>query len=121
MTPNDFTFRCNSCSSVLSPCNWPLVDRQKKSPFDFTPTRPGYPYAAPQAYYPVGGLLAFGDIDGDGKLDIVRAHGIVSVWLGSGDGTFAHALNGDGHLDVVTSNEYGETVTVLLNSCAGSP
>jgi hypothetical protein len=77
--------------------------------------------------------IALGDLNGDGKLDIVAANSgaatTVSVSLGKGDGTFAahvdyvtgerpHSvvlgdMNGDGKLDAVTANPDSHTVSVL--------
>src|SRR5207302_1260057 len=79
--------------------------------------------------------VAIGDLDGDGKPDLVSANAdpvTVSVLLANGDGTFrGHRdyvvgmypvwvtigdLNGDGHPDLVTANGESNTVSVLLGN-----
>jgi hypothetical protein len=79
--------------------------------------------------------VALGDVNGDGKLDLVTANSndsTASVLLGNGNGTFGSNvdfvtgtspygvalgdLNGDGKLDLVTANYYGDSASVLLNA-----
>jgi hypothetical protein len=83
--------------------------------------------------------LATGDVNGDGRLDLVAANvnnSSVSVLLGIGNGTFAAAshfpagtgpstvaladFNADTRLDVVVGNFYADTVSVLLGSGDGN-
>jgi len=89
---------------------------------------------------PSSGAVALGDLNGDGKLDIVTAtydsSSAVGVLLASGDGKFAAEkeyatgadpvavalgdLDGDGRLDVVTVNTLDATVSVLLGKGDGT-
>ncbi len=88
--------------------------------------------------------LTIGDVDGDGDLDLFAANsslftganGTVSVRLNDGRGVFSGTtdvvvgrvpygvvvgdVDGDGDLDLLTSNETGSTVSVRLNDGAGS-
>jgi len=74
--------------------------------------------------------LITADINGDGKLDlaVVDSTGVVSVWLGKGDGTFqspmdttgrgdsviASDFNGDGKMDLAVTNSTTGVVYILL-------
>jgi len=93
---------------------------------------------APRRFLDVGGgMPVVADLNRDGIPDIAFTGGSeVTVLLGTGSGNFAPAsffstgftavalavgdINGDGILDIATSNEYTSTVSVLLGGGDGS-
>ena len=83
--------------------------------------------------------MTLGDVNGDGKLDIITANYIAStasVLLGNGNGTFGPKadfatgqkprsvslgdVNGDGKLDIITANNLSNNVSVLLGNGNGT-
>ena len=96
----------------------------------------------PSRTYAVGPdpiAIAVGDVNGDGRPDIIiadQASGAVSVLLNQGNGlirrrTDLHRrsdalvlaigdINGDGKLDIVTANHDGNDVSVLLGKGDGT-
>ena len=107
----------------------------------------GGTFQSPQVYPTPGpqlGTLASTDLNGDGKLDLVTVNVAsdgsggksLSLLLGDGDGTFQSQqtiaagsgihglsvadLNGDGKMDLVTSNGGSKCVTVLLGNGNGT-
>jgi len=92
---------------------------------------PGSPF--PSAVYVTS--LAVGDLNGDGRPDLVFANGYgVTVMLGDGTGRFAAAsgtvlsggtfvtlgdFNGDGKPDLAVTGSYGNSVTILLGDGTG--
>ena len=102
------------------------------------------PSFAPPVTFPAAGAsaAASGDMNGDGRIDVVTANGVttgshgVSVLLSNGDGTFLPAanfvtntdptsivigdFNGDGKLDVAAANKTANSISILLGNGDGT-
>src|SRR5204863_7996030 len=100
----------------------------------------GFPRPAPASDYAVGSgpySVAAGDLNGDGRLDLVDANSLansVSVLLGNGDGTLQAAqnfdaglgsgptwaligdVNGDRKPDILLANQHRNSGGVLLGN-----
>ena len=90
----------------------------------------------------IGGTVysvASGDLDGNGTLDLVSVdflYGLVTLWYGEGDGTFASGknyyvgsnptaavvgdFNKDGRVDVAVANNRDNSVSILLRQADGT-
>ena len=87
-----------------------------------------------------GLVVLFGDVDNDGKADLVATHGFhdnnIVILRGNGSGGYAALstatvvgepesaalgdVNGDGNLDIVTANLAGSTVAILIGNGDGT-
>ena len=67
-------------------------------------------FQAPSTIFSNSGTLATGDLNGDGKLDLVLGGSVVEIYLGKGDGTFAlgHSYAGGSPLALADFNLDGK-------------
>jgi hypothetical protein len=92
------------------------------------------------SYDPGDELLALADLNGDGKLDVIKATqtGMINAALGNGDGTFQQAqafqipailntesavvgdFNADGKLDLAFASQSSDVVTILFGNGDGT-
>ena len=122
-------------SANFSGNSWTVLTNNGSGGFVFSATIPD-----PVAGYTVANTFAVGDFNGDGKLELICGLGgpscaggdvLVLVLTNNGSGVFgsnttvtagscqnvvAADLNGNGKLDVITSNYKDGTVTVLMNT-----
>jgi hypothetical protein len=94
-------------------------------------------YGVGSTYFPSFSSIVAGDLNGDGKPDLVVANGsdVAYVLLNTGNGSFSKQsyaaggiastaaigdFNGDGKLDIVTANGASNSISVLLNNGDGT-
>lgn len=133
MTPTHTTQRrvWRPLSLGLVPAALLLVLAGPAAALSFAPAAHHFPGRGP-------GAIAVGDLNGDGRPDVVTANALgdtVGVLLGNGRGGFATRaafatgegpvsvavgdFNGDGRQDLVTANRDADTVSVLLGDGHG--
>ena len=95
----------------------------------------GTRYSATYSSSPAPAGLGIGDVNGDGKLDVIAvntSNNTISVFFGNGDGTLQAPItyptgsgpagitvgdfNGDGRTDIAVANSNGSSITVLTGA-----